>query len=194
MQAVKVTVVGDSKVGKTWLIVRYADKDCPEENIFTRFDSNSFHIQVDNETISLSLFDTASGEDYDRLRPLAYPQTDIFLICFSILSPESFKNVKAKWLPEMIHHCPDVPILLVGTKLDLRQDQTPIADLKVQNKTPITHDAGSQLALEIGAVKYLECSARIREGLENVFEEAVRVVLNRRRPRNGNPRPRCVLS
>ena len=55
-------------------------------------------------------------EDYDRLRPLAYPQTDIFLVCFSIENRTSFENVPSKWLPEIEHHCPHVPIVLVGCK------------------------------------------------------------------------------
>lgn len=54
---------------------------------------------VDGRPISLGLWDTAGQEDYDRLRPLSYPQTDVFLICFSIVSPPSFDNVKAKVLP-----------------------------------------------------------------------------------------------
>jgi hypothetical protein len=51
---------------------------------------------VDGKTISLGLWDTAGQEDYDRLRPLSYPQTDVFLICFSLVSPPSFENVKTK--------------------------------------------------------------------------------------------------
>ena len=58
-----------------------------------------------------------------RLRPLSYPQTDVFLICFSVTSPASFENVRAKWYPEVSHHCPNTPIILVGTKLDLREDK-----------------------------------------------------------------------
>lgn len=55
-------------------------------------------------------------------RPLSYPQTDIFIICFSIVNPSSFENVRAKWYNEIMYYCPETPILLVGTKMDLRED------------------------------------------------------------------------
>jgi Ras-related C3 botulinum toxin substrate 1 len=51
---------------------------------------------VDGKPISLGLWDTAGQEDYDRLRPLSYPQTDVFLVCFSIVSPPSYDNVLSK--------------------------------------------------------------------------------------------------
>lgn len=74
-------------------------------------------MQVDTIQVSLGLWDTAGQEDYDRLRPLSYPQTDVFLICFSVASPSSFENVTSKWYPEIKHHCPDAPIILVGNYL-----------------------------------------------------------------------------
>ena len=64
---------------------------------------------------------------------------DVFLICFSLVNPASFENVRAKWYPEVRHHCNNVPIILVGTKLDLREDKETIEKLKDKRLAPITY-------------------------------------------------------
>ena len=69
-----------------------------------------------NPQVELALWDTAGQEDYDRLRPLSYPDTDVILMCFSIDSPDSLENIPEKWTPEVKHFCPNVPIILVGNK------------------------------------------------------------------------------
>lgn len=117
-------------------------------------------------------------EDYDRLRPLSYPQTDVFLVCFSVTSPASFENVKEKWFPEVHHHCPGVPCLIVGTQVDLRDDGQVIEKLARQKQRPVTNEQGERLARELGAVKYVECSALTQKGLKNVFDEVRFVVRN----------------
>ena len=109
---------------------------------------------VDGRPVNLGLWDTAGQEDYDRLRPLSYPQTDVFLICFSLVSPSSYENVKAKWYPEVRHHCPNTPIILVGTKLDLRSDRQTLDKLQEKRLGPVKFEQGLALAKEIGAVKY----------------------------------------
>ena len=111
-------------------------------------------------------------EDYDRLRPLSYPQTDVFLVCFSVTSPASFENVKEKWFPEVHHHCPGVPCLIVGTQVDLRDDPQVMEKLQRQKQRPVAPEQGERLARELGAVKYVECSALTQKGLKNVFDEA----------------------
>merc|ERR1712020_217948 len=70
---------------------------------------------------------------------------DVFLICFSLVNPASFENVRAKWYPEVRHHCPNVPIILVGTKLDLREDRETIEKLKEKRLAPITYPQVSKL-------------------------------------------------
>lgn len=137
--------------------------------------------------------DTAGQEDYDRLRPLSYPQTDVFILCFSIVSPVSFDNIATKWIPEIRQNCPDAPILLVGellcafdsiedqshsgTKLDLRDEPATIRALQCEKRTPITRSQGQRCAAKIKACKYLECSALSQNGLAQVFEEAARIVI-----------------
>lgn len=127
--------------------------------------------------MNLGLWDTAGQEDYDRLRPLSYPQTDVFIICYSIISKSSFDNVKNKWYPEIQHHAPGVPIILVGTKADLRNDHNFQQQLQSKGTGFVTRDEAGRMAKEIGAVRELECSALTQEGLKAVFDEAIRAAL-----------------
>ncbi|OXA60545.1 Ras-related C3 botulinum toxin substrate 1 [Folsomia candida] len=105
--------------------------------------------------------------------------------------PSSYENVTSKWYPEIKHHCPDAPILLIGTKLDLRDDKEALQQLSEQGLTPVKREQGQRLANKIRAVKYLECSALTQRGLRQVFDEAVRSVLRPepQRRRQGN----CIV-
>ena len=60
---------------------------------------------------------------------IAYPNTDVFLVCFSIINPDSYDNVREKWVPEIQKHCGQAPFLLVGTQMDLRTDPATITNL-----------------------------------------------------------------
>ena len=127
-----------------------------------------------------------------RLRPLSYPQTDVFLICFAVVSPSSYDNINQRWLPEIKvngflpknisvlilsrqHHNPDTPIILVGLKIDLREDKTTLAELSEKGVKPISTAEGQAIGKEIGAYRYLECSALTQKGLKEVFDEAVSI-------------------
>jgi len=176
-QDIKLMVVGDGSVGKTCLLISYTTNSFPGEYVPTVFDNYNANAIVEGNPVNLGLWDTAGSEEYDTLRPLSYPGTDVFLICFSLFSPESYQNVERKWFKEISEHAPEVPILLVGTKLDLRTKQEAIQALKENHQEPITTAQGEALAKKIGAKKYLECSALTQEGLAKVFEEAVKVIL-----------------
>ncbi|KAH3680538.1 hypothetical protein WICMUC_000269 [Wickerhamomyces mucosus] len=173
MQTIKCVVVGDGAVGKTCLLISYTTNKFPADYVPTVFDNYAVTVMIGDEPYTFGLFDTAGQEDYDRLRPLSYPSTDVFLVCFSITSPASFENVREKWFPEIHHHAPGVPAIIVGTQVDLRDDQIIIERLKRQGASPIRPEEGERLAKQLGAVKYVECSALTQRGLKNVFDEAI---------------------
>ena len=180
MQTIKCVVVGDSNgwggtgggVGKTSLLISYTTKTFPGEYVgsFSN-DVDLVTVMIGGEPYTLSLLDTAGHEDWDRLRPLSYPLTDVFLVCFSVVSPSSFENVKEKWVPEITHHCQKTPFLLVGTQIDLRDDAATVEKLAKNKQRPLSLDMGDRLARELRAVKYVECSALTQKGLKNVFDE-----------------------
>lgn len=189
MQNVKCVVVGDGAVGKTCLLISYTTNAFPGEYIPTVFDNYSATVMVDGRPINVGLWDTAGQEDYDRLRPLSYPQTDVFLLCFSIISPASFENIKTKWHPEIQHHAPNVPKVLVGTKSDLRGDPTMTAQLQQKGLSMITREQAQGMANDIKAAEYLECSALTQEGLKTVFDRAIHCALHKPKPTKKG----CVL-
>jgi len=152
----------------------YTSKTFPKEYVPTVFDNYSANVNIAGKTVALSLWDTAGQEDYDRLRPLSYPQTDVFMLCFSVISETSYSNIKTKWYPEIIHHCPDAQVLLVGTKVDLREDNDTLEALRENGLSPITNDLGVALAGEINAFDYKECSALTTMGLKEVFDVAIK--------------------
>jgi len=175
MQNVKCVVVGDGAVGKTCLLISYTENRFPVDYVPTVFDNFTTGVEVDGNHINFALWDTAGQEEYSLLRALSYPETDIFLLCFSVVSPSSFENIRTKWYPEIQHHCPEAKKILVGTKIDLRNDKKTLDDLKGE-KLP-TPEQGESMAREIEAKAYLECSAFTQEGLKRVFEEAIRTVI-----------------
>ena len=177
LQDIKCVVVGDGAVGKTCMLISFSTNSFPGEYIPTVFDSYSVNMMLDGKAYNLGLWDTAGQEDYDRLRNLSYPNTQVFLILFSLVDSVSLENVREKWHPEIRHHCGNTPIILVGTKLDLRDDKETLETPKTRRQCIITYEQGRAMSEYIGAVKYLECSALTTDGLKTVFEEVIRVVI-----------------
>lgn len=142
------------------------------------------------KTVELALWDTAGQEEYDRLRPLSYPETDLLFVCFAIDCPNSLENVMDKvrgyrsksvtkisadgkqWYPEVLHFCPTTPLILVGLKSDLRTKRACIELLRTQGLTPVTPEQGEAVAKKMNA-RYMECSAKEQDGVAEVFELAI---------------------
>jgi len=175
---VKLVVVGDGAVGKTSLLISYATGEFPTEYLPTVFENYTAQMKRTNEVILLHLWDTAGQEDYDRLRPLSYPGADVLLLCFSTISQASYDAIKEKWAPEVQHYVANIPHILVGTKIDLREAKAP--DPNSGKYEPITPEQGKAMADEIGAVKYMEVSSKTGKGVAQVFNDAVDMVLKDR--------------
>ena len=190
MRHIKCVIVGDGGVGKTSLLNRYNHGWVPGDYYLRMFESSAKHVEVEDKgertTVNMGLWDTAGGEDYLRLRPFSYPQTDVFLLCFSVESLASFNNVTNRsdghdcpgsWIAELRHHCPHTPVVLVATKIDLRDDRETVDMMREKGQSLQTFQQGDELARQIGAAEYRECSALSNEGVKEVFEEAIKTVL-----------------
>ncbi|XP_057997104.1 rac-like GTP-binding protein RAC13 isoform X1 [Hevea brasiliensis] len=202
---IKCVTVGDGAVGKTCMLISYTSNTFPTDYVPTVFDNFSANVVVDGSTVNLGLWDTAGQEDYNRLRPLSYRGADVFLLAFSLISKASYENIYKKWIPELKHYAPNVPIVLVGTKLDLREDKrylidhpgaTPIttaqASCLIQNLIKTLHlnflnltfdEQGEELRKMIGAVVYIECSSKTQQNVKAVFDSAIKVALRPPKPK-----------
>lgn len=173
----KLVIIGDGACGKTCLLMVFSKDYFPDVYVPTVFENYVADIVVDGRQVELALWDTAGQEDYDRLRPLSYPDTHVILMCFSIDSPDSLHNIAEKWTPEVKHFCPSIPIILVGNKKDLRTDETTINELAKTKQGPVKTEDGKAMAERIAAAAYVECSARTKEGVREVFEVATQHAL-----------------
>ncbi|KAI9312133.1 small GTPase superfamily [Dichotomocladium elegans] len=180
----KIVLIGDGACGKTSLLIVYQKGKFPENYLPTVFENYITRLELGNsKSVELALWDTAGQEDYDRLRPLSYYETDVVLICFAVDNSISFQNVRDKWLPEVKHYCSrDVSRVLVGLKIDLRST-TPNA---------ISSAQGAELAKEIKA-KYCECSAKENRHVADVIRTAALVATKPRIPFIKKRRGACLI-
>nr|XP_020649359.1 rho-related GTP-binding protein RhoV [Pogona vitticeps] len=130
-------------------------------------------VLVDGAPVRIQLWDTAGQEDFDCLRSLCYPDTDVFLVCFSVVNPTSFQNIIEKWIPEIRTHNPQTPVVLVGTQADLRDDVNVLISLDHYHVKPVPRAQAEGLAEKIRAQTYVECSALTQKNLKEVFDTAI---------------------
>ncbi|XP_041502812.1 rho-related GTP-binding protein RhoF [Microtus oregoni] len=174
----KIVIVGDGGCGKTSLLMVYCQGSFPEHYAPSVFEKYTASVTVGNKEVTLNLYDTAGQEDYDRLRPLSYQNTHLVLICYDVMNPTSYDNVLIKWFPEVTHFCRGTPVVLIGCKTDLRKDKEQLRKLRAAQLEPITYTQGLSACEQMRAALYLECSAKFRENVEDVFREAAKVALS----------------
>eukprot|EP00096_Caligus_rogercresseyi_P015209 TRINITY_DN7659_c0_g1_i1.p1 TRINITY_DN7659_c0_g1~~TRINITY_DN7659_c0_g1_i1.p1 ORF type:complete len:202 (-),score=62.06 TRINITY_DN7659_c0_g1_i1:1112-1717(-) len=181
---IKCVFLGDGAVGKTSLIVAYTTDGYTSEYVPTAIDTYDVVVRVDGEPLTFEMCDTPGQEDFDDLRPLVYPNTDVFLLCFSVVSPSSFKNVKEKWIPELkARSSRKTPVLLVGTQSDLREDVHTLLELNRNSEAPVSEGEARKMAACLGCKGYVESSALTQKNLKEIFDEAITLGIKHRRKR-----------
>ena len=130
-ESIKITVIGDGTVGKTSCLSVYTIDEFPTGYIPTVFENYCLDLKVPMKKaigknklkiIKMNLADTAGQEDYDRLRPMQYPNTDCIVIIFDLCNSNTFESAKSKWFEEAQKYLPNVPIIYAGNKLDIKKE------------------------------------------------------------------------
>nr|KAG5705072.1 hypothetical protein BaRGS_018802 [Batillaria attramentaria] len=175
-------VVGDGDCGKTCLLHRFAQDEFYTRYIPTVFEVQTKKVPYKGQEVELVMYDTAGQEDYDRLRPFSYTDTDVIIVCFSLDNPDSLTNVLLNWVPEVRYYCGKVPLLLVGTKKDLRDEASgdwelaDVTESSVRGTVPqfVHYEEGLAVASKADAEAYYESSAKTGEGTATIFDAVVR--------------------
>ena len=142
-------------------------------------DNPIIDLEIDLRFLELELWDTVVREKYNRLRPLAYLNTAVFVLAFAIDNRDSFRNVGERWLPEILHFsAPLMPqVLILGCKSDLRQGKDAVSDGAAW-LGEVTIEEGHTLARQISAIGYSECSAKTGEGIDDALEIVARAAIS----------------
>ncbi|EDO40156.1 predicted protein [Nematostella vectensis] len=172
-EQLKCVIVGDGGVGKTSLLVSYMMDGFPNSYVPTAFDTYHVTVEVNKKLCMIEFCDTAGQEDFDALRPLCYSSADVFIVCFSVVSPTSFANVASKWIPEIREFQPKAPIILVGTHSDLKDCYKILTELSQQDSQPISVKKAEGLVKKTRCVCYVETSSVTQKNLKTVFDEAI---------------------
>ncbi|XP_057699963.1 rho-related GTP-binding protein RhoH [Corythoichthys intestinalis] len=172
--SVKCVLVGDCAVGKTALLVSFISGTFPDTYKPTVFNNTGAEVYMDGVLISLGLWDTTGQDNFRQIRPRSYQQADIVLVCYSVANRNSLVNAQSKWMAEVRENLPTVPVLVVGTQTDLRESVA-------HRSSCVTVAEGRQVAQQVHAKGYLECSSLTKRGVQQVFECAVRTAMRHSR-------------
>jgi len=170
----KIVFIGDGASGaKSSFIDTYINKAFQHNYIPKIFEDYRIAVNCNNVSYHLGLRDTAGQDDYDAMIPMNYAGADYFVIGFSIGSQNSFDAVRTKWVLEVKKHCPEAPIILLGAKRDIRDEQEGRDYLSAKGRQAVTKDQGFKCAQDIGAIGYFEVCNFYPDEVNRVMEGIV---------------------
>ncbi|XP_055957879.1 cdc42 homolog [Patella vulgata] len=185
---IKCVVVGDDWVGKTSMLLGYATNRYPTKHVPPAFDNYAGSLKIGGRKINLNIMDTLQQECCSELRHKSLVDTDIFLVCFSVVQPESLTHVRQHWLPHIKKMAPSIPFILVGTMADLRQADVVLNDLSESGQKVISQQDGEEMAQALGASCYVECSPDVEKNVRRLLNNALTSVI-----RNNTPSNQCTI-
>ena len=199
----KVVVAGEMYSGKTGLISAYCRDRFPASYVPTILTSCSTDADVMGEKIGLIVVEVPGRKDFAKIRPCAYHKMDAIILCYSVDDPASLTAIQTDWLPELKSHAPKVPYILVGTKMD-KKDEVDFETSAVSSRPSggdslhvqniVSTAQGLEASKRLGAQDFLECSALYRNGTRAVFETAAKVALTKHRKKKGQQRAEpCII-
>merc|ERR1712233_102649 len=176
----KLVIIGDGNAGKTCVLEVFEKGEYVERphraTIFHNTAKKIPHPKESGAELNFQLWDTAGQEDYEEARRVCYSDTHVLLIGFNVVEPDSLANVENLWAKEAtLDGLKKAPILLVGLKADLKNDEETKEALAKRNLAPVTEAEAKEMAKKIGARGYFETSAKENQGVQEVFEEAAKL-------------------
>eukprot|EP01099_Mayorella_cantabrigiensis_P000032 TRINITY_DN1017_c0_g1_i2.p1 TRINITY_DN1017_c0_g1~~TRINITY_DN1017_c0_g1_i2.p1 ORF type:complete len:229 (+),score=64.44 TRINITY_DN1017_c0_g1_i2:42-728(+) len=170
----KLLLIGDSGVGKSCLLLRFADDTYTESYISTiGVDFKIRTIELDGKTIKLQIWDTAGQERFRTITSSYYRGAHGIIVVYDVTDQVSFNNVK-QWLQEIDRYaCENVNKLLVGNKCDLT------------TKKVVDHNTAKEFADSLG-IAFLETSAKNSTNVEQAFMTMAKEIKNRMTPQGGD--------
>ncbi|THD24900.1 putative ras similarity family [Fasciola hepatica] len=170
---VSVCAVGDEKVGKSQLLLRFAQQPFGS---YPRFDNYERDFSVYGQQVKIRALDTASQDSYVKLRQLLYASTDVFLLCCPCDDAGALANLEKRWFEELkkANHS-KTPLILVLTKCDRRKDDG------LDRAVLLNVDKVAHAASKMKVADFFECSAKTGDNVEAIFKRAAELVIRRRK-------------
>lgn len=190
LERYRLLVIGDNDCGKTCLLNAFVKSDFEvDESPSGVFEECTAPVRIGTRQIEFMLWDLSGHEDYDGLRVELYRDADVFLVCFDIGNPDSLKSADDMWIQEIKDEAPETPFILIGCKNDLRTDanieyflSVPGMQNETENTESVDRPKAEKIAAESGAKDYLECCAKTRFNISEVFKSAAHAVLSKNDP------------
>ena len=190
LRSIKCVLVGDSKSGKTALLYTLSKGIFPTQHLPTVINNVNVSGMFEDNQATISFWDTPGDIEQEDIRSMAYQNADFILITFSLNKLKDVSHVRERWYNEVKKYCPNASILLIGTNLDKREDLS--YDHNVVTKSTVdypirkdedivTYSNGLSIAKEIGAIAYIESSAKNEVGFKEIKDHIFRSFLNKNR-------------